>query len=398
MAWTKYQIFLAVLLVITGTINTLATKWADITPSRGRDGVIREFNHPFLQAVAMFLGELTCLLAYKLLYYYYIKKDYVDDELPEFVKGSRDFNPLIFLPPALCDMTATSLMYIGLNLTYASSFQMLRGAIIIFTGLLSVFFLKRRLKLYEWAGMVVVIVGLAIVGTGDFVFSNASQSGKSTSNIIIGDVIIIVGQVIAASQMVVEEKFVASSNVSPLQAVGWEGLFGAVILSFLLIPMYWIPTGNTIFNNPYGNMEDAIDGFYQIGNQWQVALGLVGTIISISFFNFAGISVTKQMSATTRTVLDSVRTFVIWIFSLAIGWEIPGNRTYIQVAGFIVLLLGMFVYNDVLVRPMLIKIGCLKGDDNKNAALDTNPVASAPVADGTDGNTKRGQDVETNNW
>lgn len=29
----------------------------------------------------------------------------------------------------MCDMTATSIMYIGLNLTYASSFQMLRGNI-----------------------------------------------------------------------------------------------------------------------------------------------------------------------------------------------------------------------------------------------------------------------------
>ena len=41
----------------------------------------------------------------------------------------------IFLPPALCDMTATSVQYIGLTLTYASSFQMLRGAVIIFTGI-----------------------------------------------------------------------------------------------------------------------------------------------------------------------------------------------------------------------------------------------------------------------
>ena len=42
------------------------------------------------------------------------------------------FNPFIFLPPALCDMTATSIQYIGLTLTYASSFQMLRGKFIFF--------------------------------------------------------------------------------------------------------------------------------------------------------------------------------------------------------------------------------------------------------------------------
>ena len=43
------------------------------------------------------------------------------------ILDAPSFNPFIFLPPALCDMTATSIQYIGLTLTYASSFQMLRG-------------------------------------------------------------------------------------------------------------------------------------------------------------------------------------------------------------------------------------------------------------------------------
>jgi hypothetical protein len=50
-------------------------------------------------------------------------------------------------------------------------------------------------------------------------------------------------------------------------------------------------------------------------------LAITGTIISIAFFNFAGISVTKEISATTRMVLDSVRTIVIWMFSIMVGWQ-----------------------------------------------------------------------------
>jgi hypothetical protein len=50
-------------------------------------------------------------------------------------------------------------------------------------------------------------------------------------------------------------------------------------------------------------------------------LAITGTIISIAFFNFAGISVTKEISATTRMVLDSVRTIVIWMFSIIVGWQ-----------------------------------------------------------------------------
>jgi len=48
----------------------------------------------------------------------------------KLLKGNRSFNPLVLLPPAMCDMVATSVMYIGLTLTYASSFQMLRGVLI----------------------------------------------------------------------------------------------------------------------------------------------------------------------------------------------------------------------------------------------------------------------------
>lgn len=47
----------------------------------------------------------------------------------------------------------------------------------------------------------------------------------------------------------------------------------------------------------------------------------LGNILSIAYFNFSGISVAKEISATTRMVLDSVRTFFIWTFSLAIGWQ-----------------------------------------------------------------------------
>lgn len=351
MAWTPYQYVLALMMIVTGSINTLATKWADDAKSKGINNEVRPFNHPFLQAVAMFFGEFLCFLAYKGMYLYYKKKDYTNEMMPDSVRGSTSFSPFIFLPPALCDMTATSLMYIGLILTSPSSFQMLRGALIVFTGLLSVAFLGRRLKIYEWLGILLVICGLVIVGLSNIISGKDSQD-LALNKIITGDLLIIMAQIITATQMIVEEKFVSGSNVSPLQAVGWEGIFGFSVLSVLLVPMYFIHVGKDIFQNPDGQIEDALDGFVQIGNNWQVALGLSGTILSIAFFNFAGISVTKQMNATTRTVLDSVRTLVIWVISLILKWEV---FSWIQLGGFIVLIIGMCVYNDILFRPTINK-------------------------------------------
>lgn len=54
----------------------------------------------------------------------------------------------------------------------------------------------------------------------------------------------------------------------------------------------------------------------------------IGIAFSIAFFNFAGISVTKEISATTRMILDSIRTIVIWAFSLQFKWQ---DFHYLQV-------------------------------------------------------------------
>lgn len=120
--------------------------------------------------------------------------------------------------------------------------------------------------------------------------------------------------------------------------------------------MYFIYVGN-FSDNPRHVLEDALDAFCQIGHLPLILLALLGNTVSIAFFNFAGISVTKEISATTRMVLDSLRTLVIWVASLALGWE---QFHGLQVLGFIVLLLGAALYNG-LHRPLLARIPCCAG-------------------------------------
>ncbi len=67
------------------------------------------------QAAGMFVGELLCLFAFFILRW---RAHATNDKT---FKEAKPYNPIIFLLPALCDMTATSLMYLGLSLTDASS-------------------------------------------------------------------------------------------------------------------------------------------------------------------------------------------------------------------------------------------------------------------------------------
>jgi len=355
---TAVHVVLMLMMVVFGAINTIAAKWVDrLTDNEGRP-----FNHPFVQAVVMFIGQSLCLVTYFLtkLYRKYCNRrkrvegdaedsddlGLIDNE--ETNEPAPRLNPLIFLPPTICDIVSTSIMYIGLNLTHASTFQMLRGAEIVFTGLLSVTILRRVLHGYKWLGMGFVTVGLIVVGLAEIVFGTDSKA--DINGVITGDLLIILAQIIVAIQMVYEEKYLEKYDVPALLAVGLEGFFGVIILSVAIIPMYYIYVPSTFSHNPLNRLEDALDAFRQMGENPMIIVALSGTVASMALFNFAGISVTKELSATTRMVLDSARTPLIWIVCMSLGWQ---GFVGLQVLGFGLLLLGMFVYNDVIFGPFI---------------------------------------------
>jgi len=241
-------------------------------------------------------------------------------------------------------------MYVGLTMTYPSVFQMLRGSVVIFTGIMSVVFLHRKLFAFHMAGMLLVLFGLLMVGASSVLDTSTSSSA---SNPMLGNLFVVSAQVVVATQMVVEEKLIGSFDVPALQAVGLEGVFGTLIVIVALVIFYYLP-GDTVGND--GKFENTPDAATQFANSGVIAAAILGNVISIAFFNFFGISVTKEMSATTRMVLDSVRTFVIWGFSLIVGWQpFSGWPGVLQVAGFITLLTGTCVYNRLLVVPALMK-------------------------------------------
>ncbi|CDW56819.1 transmembrane protein C2orf18 [Trichuris trichiura] len=369
--WTSYQLFLAFLMVSTGTLNTLAAKWADMMYSIGRP-----FSHPFLQSLCMFIGEFSCLPTFLIIKYIRDRRkrsvDFVSDEtqLDSSLDERPKFNVLIFLPATLCDMTATSIMYVGLTMTNASSFQMLRGATIIFTGIFSVAFLGMTLKLYKWLGMLLVLCGLVIVGLSDLLFADSSGDSADPKRMISGDLLILIAQIIIALQMVYEQRFVNKYNVPPLLVVGLEGLFGCILMTIICVCFYFVKAQPPFTIDPEMRLENVLFAFRQISANSLILLPILGLIVSIAFFNFAGISVTKEIDAPTRMVLDSVRVFFIWAVSLLAGWQhfvllqvtesvqrlffITSLKCSFKLGGFFVLLFGMVIYNDIFLRQFII--------------------------------------------
>jgi len=69
-------------------------------------------------------------------------------------------------------------------------------------------------------------------------------------------------------------------------------------------------------------------------------------------FNFFGLSVTRHVSATARSLTDTCRTLSIWIISLGLGWEkLLWPVSLLQVLGFSLLVYGTFLFNNLISPP-----------------------------------------------
>ncbi|KAJ2962442.1 hypothetical protein NQZ79_g2367 [Umbelopsis isabellina] len=269
-----------------------------------------------------------------------------DSEHDQQLTGWKNF---LFWIPTLCDLTATTLMNVGLIYTAASVYQMLRGAVVIFTGIFSYLFLKRRMTRWEWISLFLVVAGVTIVGLSSVLYPQEKPSTFSDEEIpfdwesFLGVVFVLGAQILTATQFVVEEKIMSRYQVKPLRAVGLEGTFGLVS----------VLTGMPILYAIFGNSRPYFDlprGWEQVSTHPTVWGTGIAIAASIAFFNFFGLSITTTVSATARSTIDTCRTLFIWMVSLYLGWE---RFSWIQVLGFTVMVLGTFIFNGVIKPPFL---------------------------------------------
>ncbi|KAG5965602.1 hypothetical protein E4U58_002778 [Claviceps cyperi] len=377
--------FLVAMMLLTGVCNTLLGKYQDNQCVRDCDSEHPKlFEQPVLQTAQMFVGEMGCWLiialmaAYRRLtsrvsssepgYHAVATTDVVDDEDSSLLKFGvdepsvlRGYRVMLLALPAICDICGTTLMNVGLLLVAASIFQMTRGALVLFVGVFSVLFLGRHLHLFQWLSLVGVVSGVALVGLAGAIWpdekkapqiggltsvvSSAEESLSDTARAIIGVLLIAGAQVFTATQFVLEEWMLENSPVEPIKVVGWEGLFGFLVTVLVMIVMH-VLVGRTEAGR-YGPF-DLVEGFRQM-LQRNILISSFLTMISIGGFNFFGLSVTRSVSATSRSTIDTCRTLFIWIVSLGLGWE---TFKYLQIVGFAMLVYSTFVFNGIIHPPL----------------------------------------------
>ncbi|KAJ6785880.1 hypothetical protein PWT90_05455 [Aphanocladium album] len=376
--------FLVAMMLLTGVCNTLLTKYQDMQCVRNCDGNPKKrllFNQPVLQTAQMFVGEMGCWLVIGLMTLY--KRFFArasdteyravsttdDDDIAPTADEHADedgrkgllsgFGVVLLALPAICDILGTTLMNAGLLLVAASIYQMTRGALVLFVGLFSVLFLRRHLFLFQWLALVGVVSGVAVVGLAGAIWPDekarhaagpaADDDGEGLSDAagaIVGVLLIAGAQVFTATQFVLEEWILENSPIEPIKVVGWEGLFGFLVTVGGMVVMHLI-VGRTEAGR-YGAF-DMVEGWRQMTENNAVWLTSILIMISIGGFNFFGLSVTRSVSATSRSTIDTCRTLFIWVVSLGLGWE---SFKWLQILGFAILVYATFLFNGIVQPPL----------------------------------------------
>ena len=100
--------------------------------------------------------------------------------------------------------------------------------------------------------------------------------------------------------------------------------------------------------------ENALFAIRQIYHSGQLKAFLSLYVLSIAFFNFSGLTISKNASATSRTIVDTLRTIVIWVFFLTMPFVPEDTKEtfkWLQLLGFSILILGSLIYNEILILP-----------------------------------------------
>jgi len=326
----------------------------------------------------MFCGEALCLLVF------YLKKKnnpirnqnlenqnlvaiYEKHNLPP---QKPQLSPYMCMLPAFCDFLSSTVNTIGLTMMTGSSFQMMRGASILFVALFSKVFLRSKLFVHNYIALTLVITGLMLVGAANLVIEpeipRICSALEATTTSVLGFVLIFFASIFVAFQFIFEEEFTKRYNCHPLEVVGWEGVWGALFYIPILIIFQNIQCPNpqpgktswtkilcTKNDHNQWILEDSLFAIRQNYNDTMLLFCNIAYCLSIALFNYTGVTVTKIASAASRAVTDTIRTVVIWCFFMLPIVNICNREhfNFVQLTGFMFLIAGTLIYNEIVFLP-----------------------------------------------
>lgn len=297
-----------------GTLNVVLKDWQ----------LKLGFYQPYLWTGVTFLAQIFCLPIH-------------------YCIGNRDSGPRTKPPATLYIFALVTLFesaaFYFVNLAYlglpGSVLQMLKGMKLIFTTILTITVLGKSVRIYQYLGVFVTLVGVVLVGY----LSDAKDMGwGNRSAVVLCLLSMTLSNLIGALAFVWEEKVMKQYSVEPLLLTGMEGVFGVL---YSIIVTYCVQVSH---------VADIKGGISKLEHSGMILFVFLFYTVAIGFYNFSAITVTRYTSALMRSLLEVVRTGTVWVVEITMRWD---RFSIPEALGFLIVVCGLLIYSKHIMVPGL---------------------------------------------
>lgn len=225
----------------------------------------------------------------------------------------------------------------------------LKGSRVVFSAILTVIFLKRKLFPFHWIGAGAIMVGLIIASVPSML---KSEEKKEDATPALGIVLVIGSEFLRAFKGVFEERLLKTLRYDALMVIGLQG-----IMAFCLsIPTLFIVDNVMVKGKPLESLSDTWDQY----SSSAAIIGLSVTfVVTVPGLFVSGAYVTKLMSAVHNALTGTITTALVWLVSIIIhvidskrGFEVKPIHL-VQLLGFVIVILSSLVYDSIIRIPGL---------------------------------------------
>ena len=347
--FTAKILTLSGMMVLTGTLNTLAFKFQNQY----------NYKHGLTMTVQMFLGEYLNIII--LVFPLMLATKKLEKHLHGIQRLADENNKTTQVKwihmafGGFLDAFGSGLQTVGLFLVSPSVYQMMKNGAIIFTAIFTITYLKKPLYRHNWLGVGVLMVGFIVVGLSSVIFGNNGEGEKKSLFLsLLGVILMLLSLVFQGFQYVYEERVMDQVEVDPKRFIAAEGVMGTITMTLLLFITANIPCYSKDICGDNESLDSPAVGMIEIFQNFGLLFYTLLSIFSIMVFNLTGLYLTKYVSSIFRVIIDSIRTISVWFFAVFLKFEELKLGSFIlQVIGFSLLILGNLIYNEIIVIRFL---------------------------------------------
>ena len=254
----------------------------------------------------------------------------------------------------ILDSLASCLEILAILIFPSTYYALMKNGSILFTAIFSILILKKKLYRHHWLGILIIFLGFSIITFSNFLNEFQRETKKVNSSIYLGVFLMVLSLIFSSMQFVYQEFLLKKYALDVKRIVGNEGIFGALILTLVLIGTSLTPCMDNDMcseGKPFDSPGQAITFIF---NNPKVFVAGVIAVSSVMIFNISGVALTKMVSAIFRRMIDSLRTILIWIIMWMFGLDQIGMwNVIIEIIGLSLLLIGNLVYNEIIEMNIL---------------------------------------------